>query len=163
MNGNNTQRGLTNQMFGVFIFLSVFPQLVNQIMPIFALQRVMYEARERPSKTYSWKAFLTANIVVELAWNSVMRFPLQRSVRLIQWQLMSVFAFVCWYFPIGLYKNAEWTDSVDSRGITMYLHLWIFFVFSSTFAQMMIAGLPSPDIAGGAMNLLLIMMFTFCG
>lgn len=71
MNGNNTQRGLTNQMFGVFIFLSVFPQLVNQIMPIFALQRVMYEARERPSKTYSWKAFLTANIVVELAWNSV--------------------------------------------------------------------------------------------
>lgn len=76
---------------------------------------------------------------------------------------MSVFAFVCWYFPIGLYKNAEWTDSVDSRGITMYLHLWIFFVFSSTFAQMMIAGLPSPDIAGGAMNLLLIMMFTFCG
>lgn len=58
-------------MFGVFIFLSIFPQLVNQIMPIFALQRVMYEARERPSKTYSWKAFLTANIVVELAWNSV--------------------------------------------------------------------------------------------
>lgn len=71
MNGDNTQRGLMNQMFGVFIFLSIFPQLVNQIMPVFALQRVMYEARERPSKTYSWKAFLTANIVVELAWNSV--------------------------------------------------------------------------------------------
>ncbi|RKK74598.1 ABC transporter CDR4 [Fusarium oxysporum] len=147
LNGDNTQRGLMNQMFGVFIFLSIFPQLVNQIMPVFALQRVMYEARERPSKTYSWKAFLTANIVVELAWNS----------------LMSVFAFVCWYFPIGMYKNAEWTDSVDSRGITMYLHIWIFFAFASTFSHMMIAGLPSADIAGGAMNLLLIMMFTFCG
>jgi ABC-type multidrug transport system permease subunit len=58
-------------MFGLFIFLSIFPQLVNQIMPVFTLQRVMYEARERPSKTYSWQAFLTANIIVELAWNSV--------------------------------------------------------------------------------------------
>lgn len=45
----------------------------------------------------------------------------------------------------------------------MFLHLWIFFMFASTFATMMIAGLPSADIAGGVMNLLLIMMFTFCG
>jgi hypothetical protein len=45
----------------------------------------------------------------------------------------------------------------------MFLHLWIFFMFSSTFANMMIAGIPTPDMAGGAMNLLLIMMFTFCG
>ncbi|RSM01819.1 hypothetical protein CDV31_011168 [Fusarium ambrosium] len=147
LNGDNTQRGLLNQMFGVFIFLSVFPQLVNQIMPVFAAQRTMYEARERPSKAYSWKAFMSANIVVELIWNS----------------LMSVFCYVCWYYPIGLYKNAEWTDSVHSRGITMFLHLWIFFMFSSTFANMMIAGIPTPDMAGGAMNLLLIMMFTFCG
>lgn len=58
-------------MFGVFIFLSIFPQLINQIMPVFANQRTMYEARERPSKAYSWKAFMSANIVVELAWNSV--------------------------------------------------------------------------------------------
>ncbi|KAG7126348.1 ABC multidrug transporter A-1 like protein [Verticillium longisporum] len=147
LNGDNTQRGLTNQMFGVFIFLSLFPQLVNQIMPVFASQRVMYEARERPSKAYSWKAFMAANMLVEVAWNS----------------FMSVFCYVCWYFPIGLYKNAKWTDAVGSRGIAMFLHLWIFFMFASTFAHMMIAGLPSAEIAGGAMNLLLIMMFTFCG
>ncbi|KAM5349858.1 hypothetical protein ACJ41O_006363 [Fusarium nematophilum] len=147
LDGDNTQRGLLNQMFGVFIFLSVFPQLVNQIMPVFAAQRTMYEARERPSKAYSWKSFMSANIVVELAWNS----------------LLAVFCYVCWYYPIGLYKNAEWTDSVHSRGFTMFLHLWIFFMFSSTFANMMIAGIPTADMAGGAMNLLLIMMFTFCG
>ncbi len=71
INGENTQRGLRNQMFGVYIFLSIFPQLVNQIMPLFVSQRTMYEARERPSKAYSWKAFLVANIVVEIVWNSV--------------------------------------------------------------------------------------------
>lgn len=147
LNGDNTQRGLLNQMFGVFIFLSIFPQLINQIMPVFANQRTMYEARERPSKAYSWKAFMSANIVVELAWNS----------------LMSVFCYVCWYFPIGLYRNARWTDSVDSRGMTMFLQLWIFFMFASTFAHLMIAGVPTADIAGGLMNLFLIMMFAFCG
>ncbi|KAH7142220.1 ABC-2 type transporter-domain-containing protein [Dactylonectria macrodidyma] len=147
LNGDNTQRGLTNQMFGIFMFLSLFPNLVNQIMPVFASQRVMYEARERPSKAYSWKAFMTANILVELAWNSI----------------MSVFSYICFYYPIGLYNNAEWTNSVHSRGFTMFLHLWIFFMYTSTFAHMMIAGLPTADIAGGVSNLLLIMMFTFCG
>lgn len=58
-------------MFGVFIFLTVFSQVVEQIMPVFVLQRTMYEARERPSKAYSWMAFLIANILVEMAWNSV--------------------------------------------------------------------------------------------
>lgn len=62
-------------MFGVFIFLTVFSQVVEQIMPVFVLQRTMYEARERPSKAYSWMAFLIANILVEMAWNSV-RLPL---------------------------------------------------------------------------------------
>lgn len=58
-------------MLGIFIFLATFPQLVNQILPVFVSQRTMYEARERPSKAYSWKAFMIANILVELAWNSV--------------------------------------------------------------------------------------------
>ncbi|KAJ6440945.1 ABC transporter CDR4 [Purpureocillium lavendulum] len=147
INGENTQRGLRNQMFGVYIFLSIFPQLVNQIMPLFVSQRTMYEARERPSKAYSWKAFLVGNIVVELVWNS----------------LMGVFCFVCWYFPIGLYRNAEWTDQVNSRGITMFLQVWIFFVFTSTFANMIIAAIETAEVAGGIVNLLMIMMFAFCG
>lgn len=58
-------------MFGIFIFLSIFPNLVNQIMPVFESQRELYEARERPSKTYSWKAFMGAVIFVEIVWNSV--------------------------------------------------------------------------------------------
>jgi ABC-type multidrug transport system permease subunit len=57
-------------MFAVFIFLVLFGQIVQQIMPMFISQRTMYEARERPSKAYSWKAFMIANLAVELAWNS---------------------------------------------------------------------------------------------
>lgn len=76
---------------------------------------------------------------------------------------MSIFCFICWYFPIGLYRNAEWTNQVHERGITTFLHVWVFFLFTSTFAHMVVAGLPNPDIASAVVNLLFIMMFVFCG
>ncbi|KAH6672820.1 multidrug resistance protein CDR1 [Verticillium dahliae] len=145
--GAKTDRGMSNQMFGIFMFLSLFPNLVNQIMPVFASQRVMYESRERPSKAYGWPSFVAANVLVELAWNS----------------FMSIFAFIFFYYPMNLSNNAEWTDTVHIRSFLMFLHLWMFFAFTSTFAHMMIAGLPTADHAGGLANLLLIMMFTFCG
>jgi ABC-type multidrug transport system permease subunit len=62
-------------MFGVLIFLTIFTQVVQQMLPDYVAQRTMYEARERPSKTYSWKAFMFATILVEAVWNSVRANP----------------------------------------------------------------------------------------
>ncbi|OLN87450.1 ABC transporter CDR4-like protein 5 [Colletotrichum chlorophyti] len=147
LGGENTERGLQNQMFGVYIFLVIFLQMVQQIMPLFVSQRTLYEARERPAKSYSWKAFLSANIVVEMFWNSI----------------MAIFSFLFWYYPMRLYQNAEWTDSIHSRAITLFLICWVFFLFSSTFAHLLIAGLGSAEVAGGILNLMFILMFAFCG
>ncbi|KAI8313161.1 ZEB2-regulated ABC transporter 1 [Colletotrichum sp. SAR11_59] len=147
LGNENTERGLKNQMFGMYIFLFLFNQLVQQIMPAFVHQRTMYEARERPAKAYSWKAFILANIIVEMAWNS----------------LMAVFSFLFWYFPMRLDRNAEWTDLVHSRAVTLFLICWVFFLFSSTFAHLLISGLGSAEVAGGILNLIFILMFAFCG
>lgn len=76
---------------------------------------------------------------------------------------MALLTFFCWYYPIGLYKNAEWTDSVHSRGFAMLMQLWIFLTYTTTFAHMLIAGVETADIAGGIGNLLMVMMYTFCG
>ncbi|KAK1148199.1 Multidrug resistance protein [Aspergillus melleus] len=147
LNISNTQSGLQNQLFGVFIFLTIFSQLVDQILPVFVSQRTMYEARERPSKSYSWVAFICANMLVEAFWNSV----------------FSLFSFLFWYFPMGLYRNARYTDAEHSRGILIFLFIWVFFLFSSTFAHLIIAGIDSAEVAGGIVGLLTVMMFTFCG
>ncbi|KAM0517595.1 hypothetical protein ACHAPS_008073 [Verticillium nonalfalfae] len=147
LNIKNTQDGLQNQIFGVFIFLTVFSQLVDQILPIFVSQRTMYEARERPSKTYSWVAFLGANMLVEAFWNS----------------LLSVLSYILWYFPMGLYQNARQTGAEHSRGVTVFLFVWVFFLFSSTFAHLIIAGLDSFEVAGGVVGLITVLMFSFCG
>ena len=90
-------------MFSIFTLFTIFGQFIQQIMPHFVAQRALYEARVRPSKSYSWKAFMISNIVVELPWNS----------------LMSVLIFVCWYYPIGLYRSANPTKSVTLRGAQM--------------------------------------------
>lgn len=86
--------------------------LVPQILPNFCIQRSLYERRERPAKTYSWKVFILSNILVELPWNTLMSFIL----------------FVSWYYPIGLYRNAEASHAVVERGVTMFLLMWVYMV-----------------------------------
>jgi ATP-binding cassette subfamily G (WHITE) protein 2 (PDR) len=143
----NTQQGLQNQMFAIFMLMTIFGQLVQQIMPHFVTQRALYEVRERPSKTYSWKAFMISNIVVELPWNS----------------LMAVLIYFCWYYPIGLYRNAEPTDSVTLRGFQLFLFIWMFLLFTSTFTHMIIAGVDSAETGGNIANLMFTLCLLFCG
>ncbi|KAL2786566.1 ABC-2 type transporter-domain-containing protein [Aspergillus keveii] len=140
-------QGLQNQMFSVFMLMTIFGNLVQQIMPNFVTQRSLYEARERPSKAYSWKAFMTANIIVELPWNS----------------LMAALIFFCWYYPIGLYNNAKPTDAVTERGGLMFLLIWTFLLFTSTFAHMVIAGIELAETGGNIANMLFSLCLIFCG
>ena len=142
-----TQQGLQNQMFSIFLLFTIFGQLVQQIMPHFVTQRALYEARERPSKTYSWKAFMFANILVEIPWNS----------------LMAVIIFFCFYYPIGLYQNAVPTDEVHVRGLQFFLFVLAFLLFTSTFTNMMIAGIADAETGGNVANLLFSLSLIFCG
>ncbi|OKL58430.1 Multidrug resistance protein CDR1 [Talaromyces atroroseus] len=140
-------QGLQNQMYSVFMLMTIFGNLCQQIMPLFVTQRAIYEVRERPAKVYSWQAFMTANIFVELPWNT----------------LMSVFMFVCWYYPIGLYENAKPTDSVNERSGLMFLLIWVFLLFTSTFAHMVIAGIEVAETGGNIATLLFSLCLIFCG
>ncbi|KAL3476699.1 ABC-2 type transporter-domain-containing protein [Aspergillus californicus] len=144
---NNTQQGLQNQMFGVFVFLFVIVQLIVQIIPSFVTQRTLYESRERQSKTYAWQAFILSNIAVEFAWNTI----------------MAIFCYLVWFYPVGLYRNAEYTDTVHSRSTLTMLVIWAAFLFASSFAHMLIAGMDSAELASAVCNILFIMMYAFCG
>ncbi|KAF9887930.1 hypothetical protein FE257_009452 [Aspergillus nanangensis] len=144
---NNSIQGLQNQMFSVFMLMTIFGNLVQQIMPNFVTQRSLYEARERPSKAYSWKAFMTANIIVELPWNT----------------LMAALIFFCWYYPIGMYNNAIPSDAVTERGGLMFLLIWTFLLFTSTFAHMVIAGIELAETGGNIASLLFSLCLIFCG
>lgn len=143
----NSQQGLQNQMFSIFQLFTVFGQLVQQSMPQFVIQRSLYEVRERPSKVYSWKIFMLSQIIVELPWNS----------------LMAVIMYFCWYYPVGLYRNAEPTDAVTERGGLMFLYILTFLLFSGTFSTFIIAGFETAEAGGNIANLLFTLCLIFCG
>lgn len=143
----NSIMGLQNQMFAIFNLLTVFGQLVQQSMPQFVIQRSLYEARERPSKVYSWKVFMLSQLIVELPWNS----------------LMAVIMYFCWYYPVGLYNNAVPMDQVTERGALMFLFLFMFLIFTGTFSTFIMAGFETAEAGGNIANLMFMLCLIFCG
>lgn len=129
------------------MLLTIFGNLSQQIMPHFVTQRSLYEVRERPSKTYGWKVFILSNVIVELPWN----------------MLMGLIIFVSWYYPIGLFRNAVPTHAVHERGALMFLFIQTFMLFTSTFTDLIIAGMESAETAGNVAQLMFSLCLIFCG
>jgi ABC-type multidrug transport system permease subunit len=80
------------------------------------------------------------------------------------WQtLLAVLTFITWYYPVGMHKNAEWTDTVNERSGLMFLLIWSFYMFASTFTMMVIAGIETAELGGNIANLLFTLTLIFCG
>ncbi|KAF3939272.1 hypothetical protein ABW19_dt0207177 [Dactylella cylindrospora] len=138
---DSSQTGIQNMIFAVFMIMSIFSTIVQQIMPRFVIQRSLYEVRERPSKAYSWVAFIFAQIVVEI--------PYQIFLGVLVW--------ASWYWAVfGKDKPAEVVGLI-------LLFVIQFFVFASTFGQMLIAGLPDAQTAGTIATLMFSLSLTFNG
>lgn len=110
-------------------------------MPRFVTQRSLFEVRERPSRAYSWQAFLLANIMVEL--------PYQILLGVIVWASL--------YYPVfGVHQSSE------RQGLFLIYSVQ-FFIFGSTFAHMVISGLPDAETAGNIATTMFSLMLTFNG
>ncbi|KAI1105535.1 ABC-2 type transporter-domain-containing protein [Jackrogersella minutella] len=137
----STQAGMSNVMFGVFMIATLFSPFVQQIQPLFTTQRSLYEVRERPSKSYSWRAFLVANTIVELPYQII----------------AGIIVFACVYYPIiGASQPSD-------RQVLVLLFIIQFFLYSGTFAHMTVAALPNAETAGALVTLLVLMSLIFCG
>lgn len=112
-----------------------------QVMPRFVIQRSLFEVREKPSKAYSWIAFIFAKILVEIPYQV----------------FLAVLAWAAWCFPMFGFHNSS-----EESGL-MLLFLIEFMAFSSTFAQMVIAVLPHAETAGNVATLFFSMMLMFNG
>ncbi|KAJ5768322.1 CDR ABC transporter [Penicillium manginii] len=133
-------QGMQTIIYSVFMLCTIFTSLVQQLMPLFVTQRSLYEVRERPSKAYSWKAFLIANVIVEIPYMVI----------------TGILIFACYFYAVvGI-------PSSLSQG-TVLLFCMQFFIYASTFAQMCIAALPDAQTASAVVVLLFAMSLTFNG
>ncbi|KEF51094.1 ATPase [Exophiala aquamarina CBS 119918] len=125
----NSLQGLQNQMFAIFMLLVIFTNVCSQIMPHYVSQRMLYEARESPSKTYSWKVFVLSMMIVEMPWNMVSAF----------------LVFISWYYPIGLRQNALEANQGPEREALMFLFILAFLMFAGTFTNMVMAAVDTAE------------------
>jgi ABC-type multidrug transport system permease subunit len=139
--GGGTLAGMQNVIFSTFQVVTLFATIVQQIQPLFVTQRSLYEVRERPSKAYSWKAFMMANVIVEI--------PYQVVTGTLIW--------ACFYYPV------VGADQSSERQALVWLLSVVLQIYASSFAQMTIAALPDATTAGAIVTLLMLMSLMFCG
>ena len=141
----NSMQGLQNQMLSIFMLFVVMTTLSQQYVPMFVTQRDLYEARERPAKTFSWFAFILAQITAEIPYQVV----------------AAAISFFTWYYPVGMYRNAG--DATAQRGALMWIVMTLMFIYSSTLAQLCISFNQLADNAANGISLLITISMTFCG
>ncbi|KAI6026023.1 ABC-2 type transporter-domain-containing protein [Pisolithus marmoratus] len=130
---DDTVQGVENKLFAVFMATMCCVGLVQQIQSVYISVRDIYEIRERPSRMYSWTAFLASQLVIELPWNI----------------LSASLFFVSFYWTVGL---------PTARAPYTYLLFGVVFpIYFTTAGQAFAALAPTPTIA----TLLFSTLFVF--
>lgn len=76
--------------------------------------------------------------------------------------LMAALVYVCWYYPVGFVVNTS-ADDVSIRGFLVFLFLWMFMLFTSTFSHLAISWMETSETAGVLASLLWMFCISFCG
>ncbi|QLL30703.1 hypothetical protein HG536_0A05180 [Torulaspora globosa] len=140
-------QGLQNQMLSIFMFTVLFNNLLQQYLPLFVQQRNLYEARERSSRVFSWKAFIVSQIVVEVPWNI----------------LAGTLAYLIYYYAVGFYSNASAAGQLHERGALFWLFSIGFYVYIGSMGVLCISFMELAETAANLASLLFTMCLSFCG
>ncbi|KAI5293054.1 GTPase-activating protein [Ascosphaera acerosa] len=133
--------GMQNVLFAILMLTSTIISLIQQLFPHFVTQRDLFEVRERPCRAYSWKVFLLANMIAEIPWQTA----------------VGIVVYVSVYFPVFGTGMAS-----EKEGLFL-LYCIQFFIFSSSFAQLIIAGLPDAETASHVATSTFALTLTFTG
>ncbi len=136
----NSVADLQLRLFTVFNFIFVAPGVIAQLQPLFIERRDIYEIRERKSKMYSWKAFVTGLIISEIPYLCI----------------CAVLYYVCWYYTVGFP-----TDS-NKAGATFFVMLIYEFVYTGI-GQFVAAYAPNAVFASLVNPVVITILVFFCG
>ncbi|KAI0420413.1 putative ABC multidrug transporter [Xylaria grammica] len=128
------------RLMSVFNFLFVAPGCINQLQPLFLHNRDIFETREKKSKTYSWIAFISAQLLSEI-------FILI---------ICATIYFVSWYFSSGFPVQASSSGQV-------YLQMLLYEFLYTSIGQAIAAYSPNAYFAALANPLIVGTLIQFCG
>ncbi|KAL2836312.1 ABC-2 type transporter-domain-containing protein [Aspergillus pseudoustus] len=131
---------LQMRMFALFNFIFVAPGVIAQLQPLFIEKRNIYDAREKKSRMYSWKAFVTGLIISELPYLVI----------------CAVLFFFCFYYTVGFPADS------DKAGAVFFIMLMYEFLYTGI-GQFIAAYAPNATAAVLINPLIIFTLVGFCG
>ncbi|KAL8822796.1 MAG: hypothetical protein Q9191_006477 [Dirinaria sp. TL-2023a] len=130
-----------SRLFSIFMTLTISPPLMQQLQPKFLQFRQIFQQREARSKIYSWFAFVTGAVIVEIPYSI----------------LAGTIYFQCWWWgALGRYRTP-----FDS-GYTWML-LMMFELFYVSFGQAVASFAPNELLASLLLPVFFLFIVSFCG
>ena len=130
-----------SRLFLIFMTLTISPPLIQQLQPKFLQFRNLFQSRENNSKIYSWFAFTTAAVMVEVPYSLVAG---------------SIY-YCCWWFgAVGRHVSGF------ASGYT-FMMLMLFELFYVGFGQAIASFAPNELLASLLVPLFFLFVVSFCG
>lgn len=130
-----------NRLFSVFMTLTISPPLIQQLQPVFINSRQIFQWRENNAKIYSWFAWATAAVVVEIPYAIV----------------CGGVYFNCWWWGVF-----GWRASAFTSGFAFLLVI-LFELYYIGFGQAIAAFAPNELLASILVPIFFLFVVSFCG
>ncbi|KAG6001354.1 hypothetical protein E4U21_004430 [Claviceps maximensis] len=136
-----SQTDFQNRLFSIFMTLTISPPLIQQLQPVFLHSRNIFQSRENNAKMYSWFAWVTAAVVVEIPYALV----------------AGAVYFNCWWWGIFGTRVSGFTS-----GFALLLVL-LFELYYVSFGQAIAAFAPNDLLASLLVPIFFLFVISFCG
>ncbi|KFA74925.1 hypothetical protein S40288_06759 [Stachybotrys chartarum IBT 40288] len=130
-----------NRLFSIFMTLTISPPLIQQLQPVFLNSRNIFSSRENNSKIYSWFAWTTAAVLVEIPYGIV----------------AGGIYFCCWWWGIFGTRVSSFTSGFA------FLLVVLFELYYISFGQAIAAFAPNELLASLLVPLFFLFVVSFCG
>ncbi|KAL9131178.1 MAG: hypothetical protein Q9217_000831 [Psora testacea] len=137
----DSQIDMQSRLFSIFMTLTISPPLIQQLQPKYLQFRNLYKSREANSKIYSWLAFTTGAVLVELPYSI----------------LAGTIYFQCWWWG-ALGRGASQFESAYT-----WMLLMMFEIYYVGFGQAIASFSPNELLASLLVPIFFLFVVSFCG
>ncbi|KAK0368141.1 ABC-2 type transporter [Colletotrichum limetticola] len=130
-----------NRLFSIFMTLTISPPLIQQLQPVFLQSRQIFQSRENNAKIYSWFAWTTAAVLVEIPYAIV----------------AGGIYFNCWWWGVF-----GWRLPAFNSGFAFLLVI-LFELYYVSFGQGIAAFAPNELLASLLVPIFFLFVVSFCG
>ncbi|KAH6608305.1 brefeldin a resistance [Trichoderma cornu-damae] len=130
-----------SRLFSIFMTLTIAPPLIQQLQPVFLRSRNLFQSRENSAKIYSWFAWVTSAVLVEIPYGIIFG---------------SIY-FCTWWFGIFGTRVSSFTSGFS------FMLVLLFEMYYISFGQAIASFSPNELLASLLVPVFFIFVISFCG